>query len=97
MSIHPAQSSLLEYFAFTHLPEGILRDTSEACALLANHMTDSIPDGGPELTAGLRHLLEAKDCFVRSALPAHRTEALIAGGGSTSSAMYRGEPRTNPA
>ena len=27
-------------------------------------------EDGPELTAGLRKLLEAKDCFVRAALPA---------------------------
>lgn len=30
-------------------------------------MVDQLPDG-PELTAGLRKLLEAKDCFVRAAL-----------------------------
>lgn len=30
-----------------------------------------LPDG-PELTAGLRKLLEAKDCFVRAAVDAHR-------------------------
>lgn len=28
---------------------------------------NTLPDG-PELTAGLRKLLEAKDCFVRAAL-----------------------------
>jgi hypothetical protein len=30
-------------------------------------MVDDLPDG-PELTAGLRKLLEAKDCFVRASL-----------------------------
>jgi hypothetical protein len=30
-------------------------------------MADTLPEGA-ELTAGLRKLLEAKDCFVRSAL-----------------------------
>jgi hypothetical protein len=30
-------------------------------------MVDHLPDG-PELTVGLRKLLEAKDCFVRAAL-----------------------------
>ncbi|PRY56421.1 hypothetical protein B0I28_10970 [Glycomyces artemisiae] len=30
-------------------------------------MIAALPDG-PELTAGLRKLLEAKDCFVRAAL-----------------------------
>ena len=39
---------------------GILHDLAEA-------MVNALPDG-PELTAGLRKLLEAKDCFVRAAL-----------------------------
>lgn len=30
-------------------------------------MIEVLPDG-PELTAGLRKLLEAKDCFVRASL-----------------------------
>jgi hypothetical protein len=32
-------------------------------------MISTLPDG-PELTAGLRKLLEAKDCFVRAAVAA---------------------------
>jgi hypothetical protein len=36
-------------------------------AVLTDRMVESCPDG-PELTAGLRKLLEAKDCFVRAAL-----------------------------
>jgi len=35
---------------------------------LAEAMIRELPDG-PELTTGLRKLLEAKDCFVRAALP----------------------------
>jgi hypothetical protein len=46
-----------------------MRDTSEACAALADEMADALPSG-PELTTGLRKLLEAKDCFVRAALQA---------------------------
>jgi hypothetical protein len=34
---------------------------------LAERMADTLPSG-PELTAGLRKLLEAKDCAVRAAL-----------------------------
>jgi hypothetical protein len=34
---------------------------------LALRMLDAIDDG-PELTTGLRKLLEAKDCFVRAVL-----------------------------
>jgi hypothetical protein len=38
---------------------------------LARLVFDRVPDG-PELTAGLRKLLEAKDCFVRAAIDAER-------------------------
>ncbi|URC18182.1 hypothetical protein SEA_ZENTENO07_81 [Mycobacterium phage Zenteno07] len=34
-----------------------------------------LPNDGPELTAGLRKLLEAKDCLVRQALLDQRAEA----------------------
>ena len=65
---HPATTGLLRYFEFTHLPEH-LQPISLACAFLASEMTGRLPDG-PELTTGLRKLLEAKDCFVRAALDA---------------------------
>lgn len=57
---------LLRFFEYKHLPKH-LQGTSKACAELAFHMAGTIPEG-PELTAGLRKLLEAKDCFVRAAL-----------------------------
>ena len=57
----------LRYFDFEHLPAGPLRDTSSQCHSLAEAMAASLPEG-PELSAGLRKLLEAKDCFVRAAL-----------------------------
>jgi hypothetical protein len=63
---HPAVPEILQYFECGHLPER-LRGTSEACAALAADMERLLPDG-PELTAGLRKLLEAKDCFIRAAL-----------------------------
>ena len=59
---------ILKFFKYDHLPEGPLRQTSRECAQLATHMTASCPKN-PELTAGLRKLLEAKDCFVRAQLP----------------------------
>ena len=37
------------------------------CFNMAENMVDSQKDG-PELTAGLRKLLEAKDCFIRNSL-----------------------------
>ena len=66
---HPSTVGLLRFFDYEHLPEGPLRSTSRRCAALAADMVDRLPDG-PELTTGLRKLLEAKDCFVRAALPA---------------------------
>ncbi len=60
-------STTIKYFAFAHLPAGPLRETSEKVARLAQEMEDILPDG-PEKSAGMRKLLEAKDCFVRSSL-----------------------------
>lgn len=63
----PSQQ-LLRYFEFAHLPEGLLRDTSEVVCRTAHVLDEVLPDGS-EKTTGLRKLLEAKDCFVRAALP----------------------------
>jgi len=63
---HPATQHIARYFAFEHLPEP-LRGISAHSATLARRMIEELPDG-PELTTGLRKLLEAKDCFVRAAL-----------------------------
>ena len=65
---HPGTTHLLRYFEYAHLPAH-LQLVSQPCAELAQEMTEALPDG-PELTAGLRKLLEAKDCFVRAALDA---------------------------
>lgn len=64
---HPATRHLARFFDSRHLrPE--LRRVAADCEQLAAAMILALPDG-PELTAGLRKLLEAKDCFVRAALP----------------------------
>ena len=63
---HPGTTGLLRYFAWEHLPED-LQAVSRPCGELALQLVDQLPDG-PELTTGLRKLLEAKDCFVRAAL-----------------------------
>jgi hypothetical protein len=65
---HPATVNLARFFAYDHLPEP-LQTISAYSAHLAEAMIRELPDG-PELTTGLRKLLEAKDCFVRAALPA---------------------------
>lgn len=56
-------NSIMQHFEFKHLPSG-LKEVSEACANLALEMENNLSDG-PEKSAGLRKLLEAKDCFVR--------------------------------
>lgn len=63
--MHPSTEAILRYFEYAHLPQP-LQDVSEPFALLARQMAGRLE--GPELTAGLRKLLEAKDCMVRAAL-----------------------------
>lgn len=63
---HPATSSIARYFAYDHLPEPMRTISAHSCHL-AEAMLRELPDG-PELTTGLRKLLESKDCFVRAAL-----------------------------
>lgn len=55
-----------KFFAYAHLPPK-LQEVSAPICVLARQMAETLPEG-PELSAGLRKLLEAKDCFVRAAL-----------------------------
>jgi hypothetical protein len=64
---HPGTVQIARFFEWEHLP-AYLQAVSRPCGELAAQMIQVLPDG-PELTAGLRKLLEAKDCFVRAALP----------------------------
>lgn len=59
-------STTIKYFTYSHLPEK-LQVVSKPIGDLAQQLEDTIPDG-PEKSAGMRKLLEAKDCFVRAAL-----------------------------
>lgn len=68
-TLTPSQR-ILEFFVYDHLPEP-LRSVSVECYGLAEYMENELPDG-PEKTVGMRKLLEAKDCFVRSVLPPKR-------------------------
>lgn len=70
---HPATEHLLGFFTSDHLPEHLAR-VSRPCGDLADAITTALPDG-PELSAGLRKLLEAKDCFVRAALEVPRSDS----------------------
>ena len=56
----------MKFFEYSHLPEN-LQQVSKPIGDLAKEMNELLPDG-PEKSAGMRKLLEAKDCFVRSKL-----------------------------
>jgi hypothetical protein len=62
----PMKSPIMKYFAYAHLP-GHLQSVSQPIADLAELMDNNLPDCA-EKSAGMRKLLEAKDCFVRAAL-----------------------------
>ena len=60
------QAPILKFFAYEHLPEK-LQVVSKPIGDLARDMAAKLPPSA-ELSAGLRKLLEAKDCLVRAAL-----------------------------
>jgi hypothetical protein len=64
---HPSVAHFEPLFMYAHLPEGKVRNTSAIISSIADTMVNTL-ESGPELTAGLRKLLEAKDCFVRAAV-----------------------------
>lgn len=57
---------IMRHFTYGHLPAH-LREVSQPICDLAATMDERLPDG-PEKSAGLRKLLEAKDCLVRAAV-----------------------------
>lgn len=57
---------IMKYFSYEHLPSS-LQEISEPVGNLAKKMDTMLPDSA-EKSAGLRKLLEAKDCFVRAKL-----------------------------
>lgn len=57
---------MLQFFAYAHLPAG-LQAISKPFGDLAEQMVQTLPRN-PERSAGLRKLLEAKDCAVRAQL-----------------------------
>lgn len=64
--MHPATQAILTWFEHSHLPPELAEVSRPICEL-ANKMAADLPPGA-EVTAGLRKLLEAKDCFVRARL-----------------------------
>ena len=64
-------STTIQYFEYAHLPEK-LQAISKPLYELAHLMETTLPDVA-EKSAGMRKLLEAKDCFVRASLPVKPT------------------------
>lgn len=77
---------ILQFFAFEHLPQP-LQSVSKPFGQIAIVMVMTLPDN-PERAAGLRKLLEAKDCAVRSIL--FRADGLPAGVERPEPAVYAG-------
>ena len=61
-----ATDPIINYFKYEHLPEH-LQEVSKPFCHIAARMNNRF-DASAERAAGLRKLLEAKDCFVRAAL-----------------------------
>ncbi len=59
-------TTTIKYFKYDHLPPH-LQEISKLFADLANTLEEKIDDS-PEKSAGMRKLLEAKDCMVRAFL-----------------------------
>lgn len=77
---------ILKYFSWSHLPPH-LQLVSEPIQTVALQIDANLPDSA-EKSAGLRKLLEAKDCFVRAALEQ--------GGVSTNAVHHPTEPPNPP-
>ena len=61
---------MLQWFDADHLPEA-LKPTMTACRALAVVMDGTLPESA-EKSAGMRKLVEAKDCFVRAKIEGDR-------------------------
>lgn len=62
----PSTDRMMQFFAYAHLPPH-LQEISKPFGELAQQIVDTLP-ANAERTAGLRKLLEAKDCAVRAHL-----------------------------
>lgn len=95
--MHPSTAAILRHFRYEHLPER-LQAVSRPCAELAQDLAERLPSD-PETTAGLRKLLEAKDCFVRAALTTGVLLLAVIGVSPPAAGVelrFRWEPATGP-
>ncbi|MCF8610023.1 hypothetical protein L5G28_07590 [Gordonia sp. HY285] len=67
---HPSTTHLLALFEYGHLPPHLAL-VSAKFEQLAHELVIHLHDGA-ELSAGLRKLVEAKDCAVRQAVIDHK-------------------------
>lgn len=67
-------STTIKFFDYKHLPAP-LQVVSKKFHDIAWDMEQSLPDSA-EKSAGMRKLLEAKDCFVRAYIEAHEADTL---------------------
>lgn len=65
-------STTIQFFGYEHLPLQ-LQEISKPISELAHLMEERLPDGA-EKSAGMRKLLEAKDCFVRANIVSKKQE-----------------------
>jgi hypothetical protein len=65
---HPSTANIAKWLEPNPNLTGNAAIIASAFENLALSMVDAIEQDSPELTAGLRKLLEAKDCFVRATL-----------------------------
>ena len=70
--MQPPPDRMLQFFQYAHLPEHLQRVSKPYCdlahAICAADDNSAAQPSNPERTAGLRKLLEAKDCAVRALL-----------------------------
>ncbi|MEJ9080762.1 hypothetical protein WKY82_20300 [Gordonia malaquae] len=71
---HPATEHLLSLFEMRRTDSADLDAIYAGFTQLAHDVANRLPDG-PELTTGLRKLLEAKDCCVRQAIIGQKAKA----------------------
>lgn len=58
---------IVKWFRYDHLPAGPVQEVSKSFHELAVKLDGYLPDSA-EKTAGMRKLLEAKDCHVRATI-----------------------------
>jgi hypothetical protein len=68
---HPGTVALIGWLTPNPNLPAPARNLAAGVQALADYVVSQLPDD-PELTAGLRKLLEAKDCFVRAQIGSQR-------------------------